>query len=723
VDGAGHTPVMGEDDRAAARELSLRGARPPAEVPGYAPERLLGHGAYGEVWVAVNRNSGRRVAVKFFTRRGGADWAGLAREVEKLRYLFSDRHVVQLFEVGWEADPPYYVMEYLENGSLEDLLRAGPLPAEDAAGYFREVAVGLVHAHDKGVLHCDLKPANILLDQDRRPRLADFGQSRLAHETAPALGTLFYMAPEQADLSAAPDARWDVYALGAVAYRMLTGAAPHQDAGAVSGGGLEAQLAAYRKLILSSPPPAAHRDVPGVNAELAGIVSRCLDPTPGRRFPNPQAVVTALDAWRLRRVRRPVLALTAAGAGLVMLALAAVGSYLFRTSVNTAREGVVEQALRANDFAAETEAGQLAFRTQLRWVQLDAASRNAEVRALLAAAPADPAAGEKLDKLLGERRARGNRQFPAPDQASVWFADDARGYQWATDPPYPAHRGIYRGYRDYFHGLGRELPDGTPAPQVVPGPHRSVAFRRVLEAGPVWSVAYSVPVGDKGAAPAGVVGMTVDLKEGRVDPGPRFAVLVDVRPDAKNGKRGLVLRHPYWAQVGGAEDPPLYYADDVVRWADSGAGAGEFPSAGDYADPIATDRPEFAGPWLASVAKVRVGPERVDTGWVVVVQERRDEVLGPVAALQWRLRIGAVVGALALLVITAVVWAGTVSVLDGAPKSRVTRLLRRWAGLPTGTAGSAAATGSLRTGGAEAGPRTVRAADTSPQGPAPKGPG
>ena len=178
----GLTPLMGEDDHAVARSLSLRGVHPPAKVPGYDQEVFLGHGAYGEVWIAVNRNSGRKVAIKYYTRRGGHDWASLAREVEKLRYLFSDRYVVQLFEVGWESDPPFYVMEYMENGSLEHLLQSGQIPLDDAVGFFREIAVALMHAHNKGILHCDLKPGNILLDQDRRPRLADFGQSRLTNE-------------------------------------------------------------------------------------------------------------------------------------------------------------------------------------------------------------------------------------------------------------------------------------------------------------------------------------------------------------------------------------------------------------------------------------------------------------------------------------------------------------------------------------------------------------
>src|SRR3989442_6459085 len=95
---AGHTPVMAEHDRDEARALSLRGVRPPVKVPGYEQEAFLGKGAYGEVWVAIDSNSGRKVAIKYYTRRGGTDWSALAREVEQLRYLFNDRYVVQLFQ-------------------------------------------------------------------------------------------------------------------------------------------------------------------------------------------------------------------------------------------------------------------------------------------------------------------------------------------------------------------------------------------------------------------------------------------------------------------------------------------------------------------------------------------------------------------------------------------------------------------------------------------------
>src|SRR5437764_3537578 len=249
-------------DQQRSKELSLQRTRPPAEVPGYQTQRFLGAGAYGEVWVGLDRNTGRKVAIKFYLHRRGVDWSLLSREVEKLRFLSADRYVVQLLDVGWDAEPPYYVMEYIEHGSLDERLRRlGTFPVAYAAELFEEIAVGLAHAHGKGVVHCDLKPANILIDQDGKPRLADFGQSRLSHEQKPALGTLFYMAPEQADLQAVADVRWDVYALGAILYTLLTGAPPYRDEHAVDkyeATDLEDRLANYRHSIRAAPTPSAH---------------------------------------------------------------------------------------------------------------------------------------------------------------------------------------------------------------------------------------------------------------------------------------------------------------------------------------------------------------------------------------------------------------------------------------------------------------------------------
>src|SRR5690349_2445625 len=280
-------------DQQRSKDLSLQRTRPPAEVPGYQTQRFLGAGAYGEVWVGLDRNTGRTVAIKFYLHRSGVDWSLLSREVEKLRFLSADRYVVQLLEVGWDAEPPYYVMEYVEQGSLDDLLRRhGTFSPAEAVELFREIAVGLVHAHGKGVVHCDLKPANILLDQDHKPRLADFGQSRLSHEQKPALGTLFYMAPEQADLSAVPDVRWDVYALGAILYTLLVGHPPHRTDEMVghidSAIELEERLARYRHSIREAPRAGEHRRIPGIDRPLVEIIDRCLAVNPDDRFANVQ---------------------------------------------------------------------------------------------------------------------------------------------------------------------------------------------------------------------------------------------------------------------------------------------------------------------------------------------------------------------------------------------------------------------------------------------------
>lgn len=710
----GQTPVMGETERVAARELSLRGVHPPAKVPGYEHEQFLGNGAYGEVWVAVNRNSGRKVAIKYFTRRGGLDWASLAREVEKLRYLFSDRYVVQLFEVGWESDPPYYVMEFMENGSLEDLLRTSNLSVHNAVGYFREIAVALVHAHDKGILHCDLKPGNILLDHEHRPRLADFGQSRLTNEMSPALGTLYYMAPEQADLTANPDARWDVYALGAVMYRMLTGKPPHYQPGPLSDGNLEAQLAAYRKLILNAPMPEAHHKLPGVDAELASIIDRCLEPSPSKRFANPQAVLGALDAWQLARVRRPLLFLTGWGFAVMLLAMAAVGAYVFWTSVNTAEHGVTGRAVEGNQFAAQAEAQQMALETEHRWRLLEFAASDPRLRKWLAAGAAlenQPHLVGELDDWLREQRAKYNQDFRKGAEASVWTALDRGGYIRSMDPPYGSLRNQYFGYRDYFTGLGFNSPDTTGPPKaIIAGPHRSLVYRR--RSTKTWAVTFSVPVrgADNKVEPVGVLTMSIDLKHEDAPEGlKRFSTLVDTRPDA-NGKAGLIVRHPYMASLPADSDEeklPLYYNEQLVELAKQRPPGWELIR--EYHDPV--EREPYGGTWLAGVAPVvfRSGHDKeVDTGFLIVVQERRDDVMKPVRALQWRLTYGAIGAALFVLLLLALLTAGVMSVFDGAPKSRVTRLLRRWAGLPTSSASTAATTGMP----ASAGGKTIRVGDT-----------
>jgi serine/threonine protein kinase len=145
------------DEQLEAERLSLQATTPPAQLPGYRIEQFLGAGAFGQVWVGRDLNTGRPVAIKFFLHRGGVNWSLLSHEVKNLVQLSADRHIVQVLEVGWDSDPPFYVMELVNGGSLEDeLSRRGALPVTEATALFRKICVGLNHSHSKGVLHCDL---------------------------------------------------------------------------------------------------------------------------------------------------------------------------------------------------------------------------------------------------------------------------------------------------------------------------------------------------------------------------------------------------------------------------------------------------------------------------------------------------------------------------------------------------------------------------------------
>ena len=255
------------------------------------------------MWLAREQDTGIQVAVKFFAHGAGQQWKQLQEEVRQLGLLDSVKGIVQLKKVSADAQPPYYVMAYAENGSLAERLEKGPLPLAEALELFRQVTAALDYVHAKGIRHCDLKPANILLDARGHALIADFGQAHLSSGASPVLGTFFYMAPEQADLTGQiPDMRWDVYGLGALCYAMLTGRPPRDNAELreqmKATAELSHRLQRYREWIPQAPPPRGHRRVRGMDGPLAQIIDRCLEIDAKKRLPNAGAVLAALEASR-----------------------------------------------------------------------------------------------------------------------------------------------------------------------------------------------------------------------------------------------------------------------------------------------------------------------------------------------------------------------------------------------------------------------------------------
>ncbi|MFN6138196.1 MAG: protein kinase domain-containing protein [Planctomycetota bacterium] len=608
---------IGEQMR--AEELSLRSTVPPSQVPGYRMERLLGQGAYGQVWIATNLNTGRTVAIKFYLHRAGVNWSLLTREVRNLVSMSGNRAIVQVLEVGWDSEPPYYVMEYLENGSLDDLIRnRGAIAVPKAVELFTGIAMGLNHSHGKGVLHCDLKPANVLLDQDMQPRIADFGQSRLSNEQTPSLGTLFFMAPEQADLNAVPDARWDVYALGAILYSMVVGTPPYRTPETVStldtASSLSERLKRYRDTILKSPYPRGHYKAPGIDRGLCSIIDRCIAKKPEDRFENVQQVLAALERRNINRLRTPLLVLGILGP----LLLATIMGLSFWRAVSVAEADLSndlrEGALQSNYFAARSAAGTLESEISALFRLVEEEARRSGIEERFAesidaagiellqslATEQDPPpesqatlidlpARNDLEALLA-RRLEWIRSRGGPAKSTKFdslFVTDRYGTMIAAafaNEPSSAPIGENFAYRSYFSGQSRDLSPTTPRRNIqrTTASHLSVPFKSTTTNR--WKIAVSTPISVKRKSldeqgpdrvTEGLLVLTINIGDLQLlsteDQPPGLSQEEDEAPideninrqfsgfavlvDGHEGQReGTILQHPFFATWNGSED-------------------------------------------------------------------------------------------------------------------------------------------------------------------------
>lgn len=669
------------DEQGLARAAALSGPRihPPANVPGYEIQRCLGNGAYGSVWLAVERNTGKHVAIKFYSHRRGLDWSLLNREVEKLAVLYTSREIIGLLQVGWDSDPPYYVMEFMPNGSLSRLLEQGPLPAPEAVRIAGAVTSALVHAQQNGILHCDVKPANVLLDSDFEPRLADFGQARLSHEQSPALGTLFYMAPEQADLQAVPDPRWDVYALGALLYHMLAGEPPYKspenEKRITQAEGIEQKLAAYREIVERGARPTRHRTTRGVDARLADIVDRCLAPDPRRRYRDAAAVAEALASRARSRSLRPMIGLGIVLPGLLLLGLFPLGVKAVNNAVKTAENNIADSALESESVAAKILAYALNDELVQRQRSTEQIAEDPELQTLIHALklPRTDPDRIKLDAWLADNKKYIDdiRKVWEVDLDDSWFLTDEEGVQRWREPYNTGTADRSYAWRDYFHGRGVEYtPDTVPA-DIAPirQTHISLPFQSTSSG--QFKVAITVPVWDKEHKNVlAVLGRTFEIGslltsykrlitqegEGRVE---RVIALADLRT-------GQLIDHP-WMTEENVADLPADTFGRLTLWPEEHAELLRLRALVDakqhvenenrdtkFYDPIrkvndATEK-AFGMAWLAAFWPVG------KTGWVAIVQERKDEALLPVREIQAGLIKYALLGLALCLTLVATSW-------------------------------------------------------------------
>jgi len=270
---------------------------------------LLGRGGMGSVFLAQHCTMNRRVALKVVSREIAEDPAALERFLNEARAIASLNHpnIVQAYSVDNEGSRYYIVMEYVDGPDLRRLVRdKGPLDYRRAADYVRQVAEGLAHAHAQKIIHCDIKPSNLLINSQGVVKILDMGLARLAgHGPTPSderpesiQGSVDYLAPEQARAEGPVDHRADIYALGCTLYFLLTGQPPFPE------GTVPERLMKHQ----SSEPPNVAQLRPDVPAELAAVCRKMMAKKPEDRYQTAQEVVEALSRWRLpprpsRRVR------------------------------------------------------------------------------------------------------------------------------------------------------------------------------------------------------------------------------------------------------------------------------------------------------------------------------------------------------------------------------------------------------------------------------------
>jgi serine/threonine-protein kinase len=254
----------------------------------YRVTRRIASGGMATVYACEDQTLGRLVAVKVLAPAFATDEDALARfqrEARAVARVSDHPHVVTIYDIGEHEGAAFIVMEYFAGGTLADRLRTGdPIPRPTSLAWLEEAASALDHAHRAGIVHRDVKPANLLLDANGRLAVGDFGIARMATDvgvtsTGTVLGTAAYLSPEQALGHSATPAS-DRYALAAVAYELLTGHRPFQ----------AEHPAAQARAHVETPPPAS-----GLSTAVDQALWRGLDKEPDSRWPTAGELVDALE--------------------------------------------------------------------------------------------------------------------------------------------------------------------------------------------------------------------------------------------------------------------------------------------------------------------------------------------------------------------------------------------------------------------------------------------
>ena len=267
--------------------------------------KLLGHlgsGGMSSVYLAEHLVMKDKRAIKVLPKSKLGNNSYLERFQREAKAIASLNHpnIVRAFDIDNEKDTHYLVMEYVDGADLQSLVRKhGPLPYSVAADYIAQSARGLHHAHEAGLIHRDVKPANILVNKKGIVKVLDLGLALFSEDTDASLtmeyndkvlGTADYLPPEQAINSHKIDSRADMYGLGCTLYFLLTGHAPFPD------GSIPSRIIKHQ----NSMPPDIRKERPDCPGELDGVCVKMMQKDPKFRYANCLQVAEVLEAWLVK---------------------------------------------------------------------------------------------------------------------------------------------------------------------------------------------------------------------------------------------------------------------------------------------------------------------------------------------------------------------------------------------------------------------------------------
>ena len=264
-------------------------------VSHYRIVEKIGAGGMGEVYLAEDTELDRKVALKFLPPHLCQDEdcrKRFKREAQAAAKL-DHPNIVPVYEVGDFKGRPFFAMAHIEGKSLRQVIKEGKLTVEESVNLIMQICEGLHKAHESGVVHRDIKPGNILIDNEKRVRVVDFGLATVSGEekltkTGSTLGTVGYMSPEQVQ-GKEIDHRSDLFSVGIILYEMLTGRRPFEGD----------NDAAISRSITDITPEPIERYKSGTTSELQQVIGKALSKDPSLRYQHADGIISDLKRAQL----------------------------------------------------------------------------------------------------------------------------------------------------------------------------------------------------------------------------------------------------------------------------------------------------------------------------------------------------------------------------------------------------------------------------------------